>query len=37
VNFGFPAFFGTLAGLETIGIVLIFIIRPRSEEPVQAE
>ena len=33
VNFGFPAFFGTLAGLETIGIVLIFIIRPRGEEP----
>lgn len=30
-NFGFPVFFGTLAGLEVIGIVLILLIRPASE------
>ena len=37
VNWGFPAFFRTIVGLEAIGIVLILFTRPRVENTATAE
>ncbi len=37
VNLGFPAYFGLISGLEVIGIVFVFLTKPKAGESTPAE